>query len=893
MRTQRKFISRFSPNRTDPEDLERINVQRQDLLARSVSVLRESALTQNKHHLLFVGPRGSGKTHLLALIFYRLWQEQKEEQELDERLRIAWLNEDETSTSFLDLLLRIYRALSDRYPAEFPAGDMEQLSGRDPVEALDLLGKALLSRIGRRTVLVLVENLDTLFRQLDESDQRAWRAFIQNHPVFATAATAQSLFAGVSEREQPFFGFFDTNHLQTLTAEEAMELLQRIAQLNQDGALTEFLGTPRGKARVQAIHHLLRGNHRLYIVLSDFMTRESLDELVGPFEQMVDEQFTPYYQERLRWLSPQQRKIVEFLCLRAGPVPVKEIAAALFSEPGSVGSQLQKLREMGYVRPNPRGRESLYELAEPLMRLSMEVKNTGSHQPLQVIVDFLRIWFDPDELEQLSARYDSAGLGFRYLTAALEKLQPGRPDLRRELLLQGIENLDIKQHDEDQLERLRLLAEASNNSDDWMKYALACYYYQRFQGAIEWFGRVVEAHGATVEQVAWALVNRGASFGAQGRSEEAIADFTRVIELRDAPIEPVAMALANRGIGLGLLGRTEEAIADYTRAINLSGAPVKQVATALFNRGVGFGVRGRTEEAIADFTRIIELRDAPIEPVAMALANRGIGLGLLGRTEEAIADYTRAIDFPSAPAEAVASALINRGAILGRLGRLQEGIADFTRIVDLPKAPPGYVAQALYNRGAAFGRVGQTQEAIADYARVIALPGAPAEGASAARGGMASALLATGEWNTALEHLTQFLAGREKPPPVIAQVSEVLIQAIFRQIGSSDVWQKRAAQVVALYREYNALVYLGGALVQHLTVLKESPLNPVGLDQWLAVWEGRASDDDAMQFPLRLLRAGIAYLKTQPRDEGVLLQLPSEERSLVRLALGLAEEPSE
>ena len=37
-------------------------------------------------------------------------------------------------------------------------------------------------------------------------------------------------------------------------------------------------------------------------------TRESLDELAGPFEKMADE-LTPYYQERMRWLTPQQRQI--------------------------------------------------------------------------------------------------------------------------------------------------------------------------------------------------------------------------------------------------------------------------------------------------------------------------------------------------------------------------------------------------------------------------------------------------------------------------------------------------------------------------------------------------------------------------------------------------------
>jgi hypothetical protein len=48
-----------------------------------------------------------------------------------------------------------------------------------------------------------------------------------------------------------------------------------------------------------------------------------------------------------------------------------------------------------------------------------------------------------------------------------------------------------------------------------------------------------------------------------------------------------------------------------------------------------------------------------------------------------------------------------------------------------------------------------------------------------------------------------------------------------------------------------------------------------------------------MRLPLRLLSAGIAYLKTQPRDETVLLQLPKEERALVREALGLAIEQVE
>lgn len=391
--SQPKFISRFSPNRTDPEYLERIHVQREDLLANAVELLKESALTANKHHLLFVGPRGCGKTHLLSLIFHRL----QKSPELADALRIAWLNEDETSISFLDLLVRVYRALSNRYPEEFPQQELESLYGSDPEQARYELEKRLVARAGAQTVLVMVENLDGLFGQFEETEQKKWRAFIQNHPVFATAGTAQGLFEGVSKRDLPFFGFFDTRHLKPLTVEEATELLERIARLNKNDDLVAFLSTPRGRARVHAIHHLAGGNHRLYIVLSDFITREALDELVGPFEEMVDQQLTPYYQERLRWISAQQRKIVEFLCFQKQPVPVKAIAERLFASHSTITSQLKHLRGLGYVISHSRGRESLYELAEPLMRLSMQVKER--HEPLGLLIDFLRVWYEREQLE--------------------------------------------------------------------------------------------------------------------------------------------------------------------------------------------------------------------------------------------------------------------------------------------------------------------------------------------------------------------------------------------------------------------------------------------------------------------------------------------------------------
>ena len=123
---------------------------------------------------------------------------------------------------------------------------------------------------------------------------------------------------------------------------------------------------------------------------------KSLDDLVPAFERLLDE-LTPYYQERMRWLSAQLREIVEYICRSVRPLPVKEIAAKLFITQSTASSQLKKLTDLGYVRSDTRGRESRYELTEPLLRMSVELKE-NQREFIRLIVDFLRLWFRPAEL---------------------------------------------------------------------------------------------------------------------------------------------------------------------------------------------------------------------------------------------------------------------------------------------------------------------------------------------------------------------------------------------------------------------------------------------------------------------------------------------------------------
>ncbi len=920
--SDRKFISRFSPGRTAPEDLESIHVQTRELLAEAVEGLRESALTRNKHHYLFVGPRGSGKTHLIVLIRHRL----EGQADLADRVRIAWLNEDEMGTSLLDLLLRIYRALAKGYPEEFPAQEMVALYGQSPEAALESLQKLLLKLLGRRTLLVLVENLDLLFQHMPEGDQRSWRSYIQNHPVFCTAATAQALTSHVSDRDEPFFGFFDVRRLKPLTVDEATELLRAIACLNGDTMLSEILSTRQGKARIRAIHHLAGGSPRLFVVLSDILSSTVLEDLVRPFEGMVDEQLTPYYQERLRWLSPLQRKIVELLCRSNRPIPVKEIAEALFTSHQSITGQLGQLRDLGYLTAHPRGREMRYELAEPLMRLSMQVKMTGAREPLALIVDFLHVWYERTDLEQRLSVSAPRSASMEYFRAALAEPESGRPRLEHFLMREEVGHTGGTNCTSEQIASLRRIAHETGDPEDLVAYAGACVnsghegpsvvelsdaiesigltpadlasllfargvtYAREGQGAeaILDLSRVIDLRGAPAEQVAMALVNRGVAHSSAGRIEEAIEDYGRVIDLPGAPVKHVAMAHFNRGLAHGSAGRIDDELADYGRVIDLPGAPVELVARAFLNRGLAHRLAGRIDDELADYGRVIDLPGAPVEPVAMALFDRGLAHESAGRTDDELADYGRVIDLPGAPVEPVAMALFNRGLAHGSAGRTDDELADYGRVIDLPGAPMEPVAMALLNRGVAHWSAGRIEEALTAYGRVLELPDCPRELRIDARGHATIASLEADRWSQALS----FLGGGAKSDAlsgeVASAVAEAAIAAVFRQVTRPEVWLERAGELVALYDRHATLPALGAALVRHLGIVQTSATGAEGLKGWVDGWTVAGAGAAELEIPLRLLRVGVEFLSA--RDEGVLLQVASEERSLVREALGLDPE---
>ncbi|MGV3721943.1 MAG: tetratricopeptide repeat protein [Actinomycetota bacterium] len=840
---RRAFVSRFSPNRTDPEVLEAIFVQRHHLAEVWLERLRESVLTGARHHLLAVGPRGCGKSHLVVLLLHRLRQDPA----INERARIAWLPEDETTPSFWKFLLRILRALEATYGDEFPPPPRERLARATDADRTAVLTDYLLEKLDDRVLLVVVENLDDVMRGLGAEGQKRWRAFLQEHRVAATLATAQQLTKDLSDRDKPFFNFFQIERLKPLSSDEALSLLRKLADQSGNAELAAFLQSPVGRARIRAIRHLTGGSHRIFIILSEFATRENLDDLVSAFEELLDE-LTPYYQERLRWLPDQQREIVEFLCRQSQTVTVKKIATELFLSEPAAAAQLKGLRDKGYVTAASVGRESRYELAEPLMRICVEVKDP-QREPIRLIVQFLRVWYDQESVHaRLGCLPAGAKLERRYFHAALQAHDSLEPDPLDEALNRDI---DAARAADDTEALVQLLTDRGATSRaPYICYSAAkeLFHLARFAEALIIWERTIEL--APGNSMAWS--NKGATLSRLRQPEAALLAYHYALKF-----EPEnSVAWTNKGRDLANLDRLGEALAATNRALALDSSDPNSWST----KGDVLLRLGRYSEALSAYDQLIELQAVSYQTTC----DRRFILAKLGRYVEVIDECSHAI--AASPDDPLAYE--DRGHARLGLGQVQEAVQDFERALDLYSFLPG----AIEGLALASLLQGDWDDVKCALSKRFRLP-------------------TSGKTN--LWQLPTFLTTLLRMSPDAAamrtQMASLikLAEAVYTEQRQKDAdWDSASAGDFSVGR-VDPFVLLGNALVRSLQEQAYLHTSDETLKEWEALWHGAVEQHPDLAVSVRLFSIGLRYIKTN--DERILLDLVQEERAILRELFGLDE----
>ncbi len=383
---------------TSPERLRHTTVAREHVLDNAVASLRGSVRRKSKNHLLFIGPRGIGKTHLLSCVEDII----RSDEALGQKIVVARFPEEANRTlSFADFLIGLCRILSDvledeprwaKLLAEVQAED-------DDARVADTLVPAIRQENRRhgRTLLVMLENLgEVLSRQIrDANDVAALRKFLMADNGCLLVATAPMHFDGITDIRQPFYDFFDIQMLESLSFEETVELIRCNLEWEKR---TDLLATLEGMSpRLEALYRMTGGNPRLTMMLYELIAHESITGVQEQFHVLLD-RVSPFYQSRLKDLPPGQRALLECLAsMRDEEKTPAAISARMRMSQQETSSLLKRLSDAHYLRSDrhPRDRRSrLYVIREGFFDiwLAMNISRSARRR-LPFLLEFFKLFY--------------------------------------------------------------------------------------------------------------------------------------------------------------------------------------------------------------------------------------------------------------------------------------------------------------------------------------------------------------------------------------------------------------------------------------------------------------------------------------------------------------------
>ena len=383
---------------TSPERLRHTSVARGHLLDNAIESLRGSVGRKSKNHMLFIGPRGIGKTHLLSCI--------EDVVQSDEALGasvvvVRFPEESNRTLSFADFLIGMCGILKDVLEDEplwtglFAKVQTEE----DNAKVTDTLVPAIReeNRSRGRTLLVMLENLgEILGRQIrDKNDVAALRKFLMADNGCLLLATAPLHFDGITDVRQPFYDFFDIQILENLSFEETVEVIRLNLEWDKRKDLLDTLEDMR--PRLQALYRMTGGNPRLTMMLYELIAHESVTGVQEQFHLLLD-RISPFYQGRLNDLPPGQRALLECLAsMRDQEKTPAAIAARMRMSQQETSSLLKRLTDAHYLRAvgNPRDRRSrLYTIREGFFDIWLAMNlSRGARKRMPFLLEFFSLFY--------------------------------------------------------------------------------------------------------------------------------------------------------------------------------------------------------------------------------------------------------------------------------------------------------------------------------------------------------------------------------------------------------------------------------------------------------------------------------------------------------------------
>ena len=689
-------IRKFNPGllQSDDEIKEQFVVRGHELRL-LLKELRNNIASTSCQHILVVGPRGRGKTMLLARIAAELRSNRHFAGSL---LPVRFMEESQEIFSLTDFWLETMFHLANEVDEHDPELARElrdtraALSPRWRERITEMQARAAVlgaaDRLGRRLVLI-VENMQSLCR--DAHDEFGWqlREVLQTEPQIILLASATSRFRALDESDEPFFEMFRVIALEPLDTEDCSRLWKIVS------------GRPATPREVRPLQILTGGNPRLLVMTAEFARHRSLRRLMSELVTLIDEH-TEYFRGHLEVLAKTERRVYVAVIDLWQPSSASEIAARARVDIRVASTMLGRLVERGAVVRQGRGRKRLYAAAEPLYSMYYKLRRERDEAAVvENLIRFMVACYDIDGLLKFYAPLsteaaESAALrrGIRRALAARSALGDCSVDDKNWSVIQQVSEAANARAETIATQRLRYEVEAALAEDQfdrvvslvedyvasgwldvpesmadlrvaWATYLLVFAHAHRgdSHAVLSVSERVlplVSSSNATI--LAWtapALVARASAQRELGEFSAAIATcddlLRRFGSWQHPPFDAViAETLATRGCAKAHLGDDPGAIRDYEEvAHRFDGSErlevQEQVVSAIMSKGIACRRIDDLEAEIASYDAVIERFDSSDsrdlrEHAAVALSWKGMAQAEVGLADEALVSMQKLED---------------------------------------------------------------------------------------------------------------------------------------------------------------------------------------------------------------------------------------------------------
>ena len=356
-----------------------------------LDVLRGNLDSPSCQHALILGPRGRGKSTLLARVAAEI---RTNAQFSPSFLPVRFTDESaevfDAVSFWLDTLFHLANEVEARDPelaAELRETRTDAIRRwRDA--ALEERARAAVleaaERLDRRLVL-MVENLHVLFGGGNEDFGWKLRATLQSEPRIVLLATAATRFTALDDARAPFFELFHTVSLDPLNTEDCGRLWERVA------------GESLAGREIRPIEILTGGSPRLLVIVGQFAERLSARGLMERLAALIDDH-SEYFRSQLEALPALERQVFLALADLWQPSGAGEIAARARMDVRTAAVMLGRLNKRGAVITQREGKKRLHALAERLFCIYYKLRRERNEAGVvHNLIRYMALFYRPDE----------------------------------------------------------------------------------------------------------------------------------------------------------------------------------------------------------------------------------------------------------------------------------------------------------------------------------------------------------------------------------------------------------------------------------------------------------------------------------------------------------------